>query len=126
MKLAAGSALLLFSVSMFGQSLTGNAASASAGKRIESLKLFNAPGINPEQRAAPPATGFSAPRRPTWIINKIPVALQRVCASPLLEAKPPANDENLMPVIRPSPPPTGGRETFAPMPGCDESVSGNR
>ena len=63
MKLAAGSVLLLFSVSafsvpVFGQALTDNAASASAEKRVESLKLFNAPAIYPEERPVPPGGCF--------------------------------------------------------------------
>jgi hypothetical protein len=126
MKFAAGSVVLLFSIPVFGQSLTGNAASASAEKRVESLKLFSAPGINPEQRAVPPGWTFAPPRRPIVIANSVPISKPRVCATPLLEAKPPANDGHLMPVIRPSPPPTGTRDTFAPAPVCGQSASADR
>src|ERR1700742_2268124 len=131
MKLAAGSVLLLFSVSafsvpVFGQALTDNAASASAEKRVESLKLFNAPAINPEERPVPPGWVLSPPRQAIRIARTMPVSRPRICASPLLEAKPPANREDVMPVIRPSPPPTGGRDTFGPMPACGESVSVDR
>lgn len=120
MKLAAGCVLLLSSVPVFGQSLTGNAAALSAEKRVESLKLFSAPGINPAQHALAPGWTLTPPRQPIRIANRITVSGPRVCASPLLEAKPPANDEKLMPVIKPSPPPTGARDTFAPAPACGE------
>jgi hypothetical protein len=126
MKLAASSVLLIFSVPVFGQSLTGNAAAAFAEKRVETLKLFSAPGLNPDPQATPPGRAFSPPGGPRWIVNKIRLVRQRVCASPLLEAKPPANREDVMPVIRPSPPPTGNRDTIAPAPACGESASTDR
>ncbi len=130
MKRAAGFLLLLFSVPVLGQTLArnqaGNAASASAEKRVESLKLFTAPGINPEQRAVPPAWTFSPRREPMRIASSVPIFRPRVCAIPLGEAKPPANRENVMPVIRPAPPPTGGRDMFAPAAACGESASAAR
>jgi len=107
--------VLLFGVQAFGQDVTGNAAAGALEKRMESLRLFGRPTdgkLLVERRVVAP-------------MRSIQKVMPKVCAMPLLPARPEGSDEN-MTMVKPVAPAEKMRTDAMPAPACDPAFIGNR